>query len=334
MELTSQTAVWYRSSKPPVTIRWVLITPRAPSTALLCTDPAADPIQIAHPNTHPYSYGNPESHCDFDPCALVNAAVRAYLQELPVARDHHSASRIPSPTPLENAQSLAGRNPAADGDPHNGTIVYPDRTNSRADGNRHRGGDAHSHNGPRADVALRRPPRRPRSVEYRLAHRPPQHSATPSPTATSTPAPTQPSAQPSDLWRGITIAHREQVLALGLRRIPLFAVSRTSHRRGPGRHLRALHGDLVREHQGNRHRAHRRPLRGPRQRPLCRQPSNLVGVRIRPPEPHAGISQRQPTPEERQRRCRVAPWPEPVLVRRPNPAVTSRIRAHDRPRRG
>ena len=43
VELTSQTAVWYRSGKPPVTIRWVLI--RDPQ-ALLCTDPAADPTQI------------------------------------------------------------------------------------------------------------------------------------------------------------------------------------------------------------------------------------------------------------------------------------------------
>ena len=48
-ELTSQTAVWYRSGKPPVLIRWVLI--RDPQgtfapQALLCTDPAADPNQI------------------------------------------------------------------------------------------------------------------------------------------------------------------------------------------------------------------------------------------------------------------------------------------------
>ena len=46
VELTSQTAVWYRSGKPPVLIRWVLI--RDPQgtfapQALLCTDPAADP---------------------------------------------------------------------------------------------------------------------------------------------------------------------------------------------------------------------------------------------------------------------------------------------------
>ena len=49
VELTSQTAVWYRSGKPPVLIRWVLILdPQgtfAPQ-ALLCTDPAADPNQI------------------------------------------------------------------------------------------------------------------------------------------------------------------------------------------------------------------------------------------------------------------------------------------------
>ena len=49
VELTSQTAVWYRSGKPAVTIRWVLI--RDPQNtfdpqALLCTDPAADPTQI------------------------------------------------------------------------------------------------------------------------------------------------------------------------------------------------------------------------------------------------------------------------------------------------
>ncbi len=49
VELTSQTAVWYRSGKPAVTIRWVLI--RDPQgafdpQALLCTDPAADPTQI------------------------------------------------------------------------------------------------------------------------------------------------------------------------------------------------------------------------------------------------------------------------------------------------
>ena len=49
VELTSQTAVWYRSGKPPVLIRWVLI--RDPqgafaTQALLCTDPVADPTQI------------------------------------------------------------------------------------------------------------------------------------------------------------------------------------------------------------------------------------------------------------------------------------------------
>ena len=49
VELTSQTAVWYRSGKPPVLIRWVLI--RDPqgafaTQALLCTDPSADPTRI------------------------------------------------------------------------------------------------------------------------------------------------------------------------------------------------------------------------------------------------------------------------------------------------
>ena len=49
LELTSQTAVWYRSGKPPVLIRWVLV--RDPEgtfdpQALLCTDPSADQTQI------------------------------------------------------------------------------------------------------------------------------------------------------------------------------------------------------------------------------------------------------------------------------------------------
>ena len=49
MELTSQTAVWYRSGKPPVLIRWVLI--RDPqgafaTQALLCTDQTMAPTQI------------------------------------------------------------------------------------------------------------------------------------------------------------------------------------------------------------------------------------------------------------------------------------------------
>ena len=49
VELTSQTAVWYRSGKPPVSLRWVLV--RDPqgefaTQALLCTDRAVEPAQI------------------------------------------------------------------------------------------------------------------------------------------------------------------------------------------------------------------------------------------------------------------------------------------------
>ena len=49
VELTSQTAVWYRSGKSPAPIRWVLIRdPQGSSApqALLCTDPAQDPTRI------------------------------------------------------------------------------------------------------------------------------------------------------------------------------------------------------------------------------------------------------------------------------------------------
>ena len=49
VELTSQTAVWYRSGKPPVPLRWVLVRDRQgefATQALLCTDLAVDPVQI------------------------------------------------------------------------------------------------------------------------------------------------------------------------------------------------------------------------------------------------------------------------------------------------
>ena len=48
VEVTSQIAVWYRSGKPSVIIRWVLIRdPKGAfdTQALLCTDTAADPTQ-------------------------------------------------------------------------------------------------------------------------------------------------------------------------------------------------------------------------------------------------------------------------------------------------
>ncbi len=49
VELTSQTAVWYHTGKPPVPIRWVLVRDAQgefESQALLCTGPAATPAQI------------------------------------------------------------------------------------------------------------------------------------------------------------------------------------------------------------------------------------------------------------------------------------------------
>ena len=49
VEITSQTAVWYHTGKPPVPLRWILV--RDPQgefapQALLCTDPAVAPVQI------------------------------------------------------------------------------------------------------------------------------------------------------------------------------------------------------------------------------------------------------------------------------------------------
>ncbi len=49
VEITSQTALWYHTGQPPVPLRWVLV--RDPNgafdpQALLCTNPAIDPVQI------------------------------------------------------------------------------------------------------------------------------------------------------------------------------------------------------------------------------------------------------------------------------------------------
>ena len=47
--ITSQCALWYRTGKPPLPIRWVLVqdpTGQFPPQALLCTDPATDPFQV------------------------------------------------------------------------------------------------------------------------------------------------------------------------------------------------------------------------------------------------------------------------------------------------
>ena len=49
VEITSQTALWYHTGKPPVPIRWILVRdPKGEfvSQALLCTDPAVAPAQI------------------------------------------------------------------------------------------------------------------------------------------------------------------------------------------------------------------------------------------------------------------------------------------------
>ena len=65
-------------------------------------------------------------------------------------------------------------------------------------------------------------------------------------------------------------------------RLLVLSISRTQNRGCPGRHLRPIHRDMVREHQRDQHRAHYRPLRGPSQRPLRPQPSKLVGGRTGP----------------------------------------------------
>ena len=130
-------------------------------------------------------------------------------------------------------------------------------------------------------------------------------TATPSPTATSTPAPTQLPAQPQTCGAGSPSQPRTGARpydADEYRYSP--QLNHASSR--PKAEFTAHTPHLVRKHQGDGHRAHRRPFRATTAASV--PPAQLPGrVRIRPPEPHAGVAQRQPPPEERQRRCRMAP---------------------------
>lgn len=51
LQIASGTALWYRSGKTPVPVRWVLVTDpqgKRDVEALACTDPDADPLQIVN----------------------------------------------------------------------------------------------------------------------------------------------------------------------------------------------------------------------------------------------------------------------------------------------
>ena len=99
------------------------------------------------------------------------------------------------------------------------------------------------------------------------------------------------------------------------RRLPVQPVGRGPHHPQSRRHLRTVHGALVRIETGDRHRTHRRPVRGARQRSLPSRRRDPQAVLRRPPEPDARSAEREPQPEARPRRRRLAAADEPLLVR-------------------
>ena len=103
-------------------------------------------------------------------------------------------------------------------------------------------------------------------------------------------------------WRGLVVAPEARCAPYDAAayRYPQSVEARD--RRRPGRRVRALHRPLVRESARHRHRTHRGPVRGPRQRVVCGGCCAPETLCVRPPEPDPGESRREPHPEGRQRR--------------------------------
>ena len=115
----------------------------------------------------------------------------------------------------------------------------------------------------------------------------PTATATPEPTATLTPTAT--ATADSGTWRGLVVAAERRCSPYDADDYRLFAVRRAAHRCKHGRHhLRPVYRNMVRQHIQDRHRAHRRTLRGPRQRSLRSGCRNEAAVRLRPAEPDVG----------------------------------------------
>ena len=151
---------------------------------------------------------------------------------------------------------------------------------------------------------------------------------TPKPTATPNPTPPQPPTQTSQLWRGITVAPEDRCSPYDSDDYPYSPsvepkiVDAQGGTYGPytGTWFESIKETDI-EHIVARSEAHDSGL-------CAVGPATPGRVRVRPPEPDAGVAQRQPLPEGGQRRSRVATRPEPVLVREPNTRGTKGIRTH------
>ena len=123
VELTSQTAVWYRSGKPPVLIRWVLIRDPQGSfatQALLCTDPAADPTQILEWFVLRWQLGhlprgtNPSGCGDTTPVVRSRHRPHHARPTGTLLLDHPGRPRVAETAPHDPAQGRLVRQTVAD----------------------------------------------------------------------------------------------------------------------------------------------------------------------------------------------------------------------------
>ena len=185
-----------------------------------------------------------------------------------------------------------------------------------------------------AATSVPTPTRMPTPTPAPAATAIPTPAAALKPTSTPAPEPTQPPAQPAANWRGIIVASEYRCSPYDSDDYPYSPsvepriVEELGGVYGPytGTWFESIRETDI-EHIVARSEAH--------DSGLCEgQPCSPGRVRIRPPEPHAGVSQRQPAPEGGQGRGRMAPRPEPVLVRGPHHSGPPRIRAHHRPCRG
>ena len=124
VELTSRTAVWYRSGKPPVPIRWVLIRdppgllrPAGPALHRPgggpCTDPAMVRVALA---TGSYFPGGANSPGRRDPAPVVRPGHRTHHSDPAgsVLLDHPGRPRLAEPEPHDPAHRGLVRQAVAD----------------------------------------------------------------------------------------------------------------------------------------------------------------------------------------------------------------------------
>lgn len=119
-------------------------------------------------------------------------------------------------------------------------------------------------------------------------------------------------------------------------RLALQPIGRGLHHPPPRGRIRAVHWALVRVEARDRHRAHRGAVRGPRQQPLPGRPGDAEALLRGPTEPDARSPGREPPPEARPRRGRLAATDEPLLIRgahRRRETVLRPDRRPPRPRR-